>query len=227
MSDGVEQVLPAVSADDDAERVLLDDAVRSLPPRAVTDLLSNGVCLGCIFRLFGINKHAHFWSKLSQPVIHTLVAETMLLDKPSLNCVLNGDGDLNNHSTCKEYRVEQELCAICLGILQFTYHDDEGKLVKNQTPNDFAVLIAELVKREGHKFESFSLEISIPPAIIENENLVRLYMERKYGSEVWFKEKFSESISMKDAFKFGITSVLENLLFSRILNLLQALVAFV
>lgn len=41
----------------------------------------------------------------------------------------------------------------------------------------------------------------------------RLYAKRKYGSEVWFKERsISECTSTKDALKFALTNPLETLL---------------
>ncbi|KAJ4832908.1 hypothetical protein Tsubulata_026922 [Turnera subulata] len=214
MSSGDGKIAPLVPSGG-AEKQLLDDAVRSMPSHAVTDLQSNGVCGRCIFRLFGIHGHVYFSPSLCLPDTHSLLGELMHLDKPSMSPLLNGDGDLNNHSTSKGYEAEQEFCRVCLGILQFTYRDDEEKLVKSQTPGDLASTIAALLKREGHQFDSFSLEVSVPPITLENENSVRLYMKKKYGSEVWFKERFSECISAKDAFKFAITSILENLLIKK------------
>jgi tRNA pseudouridine synthase 10 len=70
-----------------------------------------------------------------------------------------------------ELEVEAVLCTLCLGILQFAYCDDKGMVVKKST-NDMAVAVSELVKRDGHQIDSFSLEVSIPPIILENEHLI-------------------------------------------------------
>uniref|UniRef100_A0A2N9FLI3 tRNA pseudouridine(55) synthase n=1 Tax=Fagus sylvatica TaxID=28930 RepID=A0A2N9FLI3_FAGSY len=95
----------------------------------------------------------------------------------------------------------------------FTYCDDKKIHVKKESANDMAVAVSELVKREGYQIDSFSLEVSIPPIILENEHSVWLYMKRKYGSEPWFEGKsLSQSISAKDALKFSLAKPLETLL---------------
>lgn len=76
-------------------------------------------------------------------------------------------------SNSKESEFEEVLCALCLGILQFTYCDDKEIPVKKESANDMAVAISELVKREGYQIDSFSLEVSVPPIILENEHSVR------------------------------------------------------
>lgn len=44
--------------------------------------------------------------------------------------------------------------------------------VKMENAKDLAVTISDLVKKEGYQIDSFSLEVSIPPVILENENMV-------------------------------------------------------
>ncbi|CAK7346075.1 unnamed protein product [Dovyalis caffra] len=179
----------------DGEVPCLSDAVRSLPSHAVKDLLSAGVCIRCILRLFGIRDHVYFRSSLS----------------PSVMCYILGEGDSSSPET-KESELEPEVCKICLGVLQFTYRDDKELLVKRQNGNELAASVAELIKQEGHQIDSFCLEVSIPPIIFEKEQAVRLYMKKKYGSELWFQERLSECISTKDALKFAIVNPLETLL---------------
>ena len=65
-------------------------------------------------------------------------------------------------------------CALCLGILQFTYCDNKEISVKKGSANDMAVAISELVKREGYQIDSFSLEVSVPPIILESERAISL-----------------------------------------------------
>ncbi|KAJ6920992.1 hypothetical protein NC651_014539 [Populus alba x Populus x berolinensis] len=173
----------------------LNDAVRSLPSHAVKDLLSAGVCIRCIFRLFGIRDHAYFRSSLS----------------PSVLCNILGEGD-SSSSESMESELEPEVCRICLGILQFTYRDEKEMLVKRKNGDELAASIAELIGQEGHQIDGFSLEVSTPPIIFENEQAVRLYMKKKYGSELWFQERLSECISTKDALKFAIVNPLEIIL---------------
>ncbi|KAJ0087298.1 hypothetical protein Patl1_09452 [Pistacia atlantica] len=96
---------------------------------------------------------------------------------------------------------------------EFAHCDNKAMLVKMENAKDLAVTISDLVKKEGHQIDSFSLEVSIPPIILENENMVWLYVKKKYGSELWFQEKsISERISVKDALKFALSDPLQTLL---------------
>ncbi|GKV43630.1 hypothetical protein SLEP1_g50894 [Rubroshorea leprosula] len=107
----------------------------------------------------------------------------------------------------------KDLLFVGLNILQFKWRDDKETLVKKESANDMTELIAEIVKQEGHQIDSFSLEVSVPQGILENESAILSDMKRKYGSELWFREKpLSEPISVKDALKFAIVKPLESLL---------------
>lgn len=64
------------------------------------------------------------------------------------------------------------ICSLCLGVLQFAYFDDQKVLVKKDSADGLAVAIANLIKKEGHEFDDFSLEVSIPSVISENENAI-------------------------------------------------------
>jgi tRNA pseudouridine synthase 10 len=75
-------------------------------------------------------------------------------------------------SNSKESEFDAVLCTLCFGLLQFTYCDDKKNHVKKESANDMAVAVSELVKREGYQIDSFSLEVSIPPIILENEHSV-------------------------------------------------------
>lgn len=68
----------------------------------------------------------------------------------------------------------QEVCRVCRGILQFMYNDDKGMLEKKNHACDFAAEIRDAVKQEGHQFDSFTLEVSLPLIVVENEQAVRL-----------------------------------------------------
>ncbi|KAF7126674.1 hypothetical protein RHSIM_Rhsim11G0079600 [Rhododendron simsii] len=109
--------------------------------------------------------------------------------------------------------LEPKLCKICLGVLQFVYRDNGEMLVKRTCPYDFAVFITKLVKQERHQIDNFSLEVSMPSSVVENEQAVWLYMKRQYNSKLWFQEKFrADHLSAKDFLKLSITNPLGTLL---------------
>lgn len=103
---------------------------------------------------------------------------------------------------------QQQLCTLCLGILQFSFSDDSG-ILHNKQNDDVALLIADMLKRQRYHFESFSLEVSIPPIILQNDNSLSSYIKTKYGSQQNFHVG---CISAKDALKFSLVHPLQNLL---------------
>ncbi|KAL0360468.1 UNVERIFIED_CONTAM: tRNA pseudouridine synthase Pus10 [Sesamum radiatum] len=73
--------------------------------------------------------------------------------------------------------------------------------------------MGEVIKQEGHQIDKFSLEVSLPQDVVENEQAVWLYIKEKYSSESWFLEKFpSECFATKDFLKLSVTNPLETLL---------------
>ncbi|KAI8549017.1 hypothetical protein RHMOL_Rhmol07G0318500 [Rhododendron molle] len=199
------------SAVDESE--LVSDAARSWPPHAVKDLLSIGVCIRCIFRLFGASEIVHSCATLLTSALSATVEKLMGLEGHMEH---KDHGSKENPCTQQSSEgsdLEPKLCKICLGILQFVYRDNRKMLVKRACPYDFAVFITELVKQERHQIDNFSLEVSIPSSVVENEQAVWLYMKRKYDSELWFQEKFcADCLSAKDFLKLSITNPLETLL---------------
>ncbi|KAK7376663.1 hypothetical protein VNO80_02077 [Phaseolus coccineus] len=153
------------------------ESVRALPSDAVKELLSEGVCARCIFRLFGLQGRVY----ASPPSLSSLSPTT------------------------------HQLCTLCFGILQFTYYsDDTQTLLQN---HNLPLLIADTVKRHAYQFHTFSLEVSIPPIILHNDNSLRSYMKTKFGSQPWFQENLHTGcISTKDALKSSLIYPLENLL---------------
>jgi tRNA pseudouridine synthase 10 len=87
-------------------------------------------------------------------------------------CNILGEGD-SSSSESMESELKPEVCRICLGILQFIYRDEKEMLVKRKNGDELAASIAELTRQEGHQIDGFSLEVSIPPIIFENEQAVR------------------------------------------------------
>ncbi|MBA0866039.1 hypothetical protein Goshw_017403 [Gossypium schwendimanii] len=170
---------------------LLNDAVRSLPYHVVKDLLSIGVCSRCVLRILGTEDHIYCHSSFSQSMLCSVLEEVT---------GFKSEGDF-------------QFCSVCLGILQLSYRDDKETLVKMESPNDMALVIAELVKKEGHQIDGFSLEVSIPQFMLENESSLLSGMKKRYESEPWFQERLlSKCVSVKDVLKCAITKPLETLL---------------
>uniref|UniRef100_A0A7N1A6J3 tRNA pseudouridine(55) synthase n=1 Tax=Kalanchoe fedtschenkoi TaxID=63787 RepID=A0A7N1A6J3_KALFE len=185
----------------------IKDAVSQLPPQAAKDLLSAGVCVRCIFRLFGIRGQVYSFPTLAPSLIYSQLEEVIDVDESIPRCSVEANGSLGGSDT------DLGFCTICLGILQFSYHDAKDKVMKNQSPSDMASTIAQSVKQEGHSISDFSLEISIPPIILENEHAVRLHLKSKYGNEGWMQESnSSQIISVKESLKFSLTGLVENVL---------------
>ncbi|CAJ2675824.1 unnamed protein product [Trifolium pratense] len=161
----------------------LEEVVKSLPSDAVNHLFSLGLCVRCIFRVFGVEAttvYAAASPSLSHSIFPSIVAQ--------------------QHQPTDD----KQLCTLCLGILQFRFHRND-----NNNNNDVPLLISQMVKREGYHCDSFSLEVSIPPIILHNDNYLRSYMKIKYGSQPWFQDT---CISTKDALKFSLLDPLQNLL---------------
>ncbi|KAH9622582.1 hypothetical protein KSS87_001769 [Heliosperma pusillum] len=187
----------AISTAADEELRLLDDVVRSIPPLVVKDLLSLEVCPQCVLRLLGKYGPSYCNSSSIFSLFSAVFGGQLSCDVPLSEESEKTDG----------------YCSVCFGILQFIYADEKQSLVKKDCANDLAVLIAELAREEGHKVDDFTLEVSIPPIIAENDNAKRLFIKEKYGSEVWFQDVLqSEALSVKDALKISITEPLETLL---------------
>ncbi|CAL0303488.1 unnamed protein product [Lupinus luteus] len=169
----------------------LNGVLQSLPSNVINDLLSFGICVRCIFRVFGVRGRIYASPDLA------------------VNNLKDNLKSSENSNTAKETK----LCRLCLGILQFRFVDEKEVVVKKDSVDDMAVLIAEMVKKEGYQIDGFSFEVSVPPVLLENDNSFWSYMKSKFGSEPWFQEKLhTERISTKDALKFSLVSPLENLL---------------
>lgn len=103
--------------------------------------------------------------------MHPVVGEP--IDSSTQRCPgIEGNENPDAVLSSQEPECELMICSICLGVLQFTYFDDQKTLVKKNSAAELATSIANLVKKEGHEFDDFSLEVSIPPVIPENEQRV-------------------------------------------------------
>ncbi|CAN4094052.1 unnamed protein product [Withania somnifera] len=181
---------------------LLREAVHALPVNAVKDLWSIGACVRCIFRLFGLHELMCAHASLSISKWCDILEDVMR----------KKDGEFNEQSHQEQSR-ETKFCKICLGILQFLYFDDAGTLLKKYSADDFAVVISELVKQQYQQIDSFSLEVSLPSDVTENDQAVWLYMKNKYGHELWFQPKAEfQFICTKDILKLLVKNPLQRLL---------------
>ncbi|CAN0847758.1 tRNA pseudouridine synthase Pus10 [Linum grandiflorum] len=83
-------VVNHVAGGDDKEARLLADAIRSLPPEAVKDLLTSEVCIRCILRLFGFRDHFYFRPCISKSMVHSVLGESEHLDQYRILFECNG-----------------------------------------------------------------------------------------------------------------------------------------
>ncbi|XP_015887395.1 uncharacterized protein LOC107422452 isoform X1 [Ziziphus jujuba] len=188
----------SIAGEDDVRAIY--EFARALPFQAVECLLSAKVCNQCILRLFGISEHLYYVSTLSPWLLSSVFGD--FTDSEKQKCTKS-----------KDSKVDSVLCSVCLGILQIIYCYDKELVVNKKSANDLAITIADLIKQEGYQIDGFSLEVSIPPVIQENESSVWLCLKKKFGSELWFQGKSqSECISVKDALKISIIKPLESML---------------
>ncbi|MCD7468443.1 hypothetical protein HAX54_006636 [Datura stramonium] len=160
-----------VAAEEEKLR-LLREAVHALPVNAVKDLWSIGACVRCIFRLFGLHELMCAHPSLSISKWCDILEEVMRKKDVDTADHPQKDREFSNEQSHQERSRETNFCKVCLGILQFLYYDDAQTLLKKYSANDFALVISELVKQQYQQIDSFSLEVSLPSAVTENEQAV-------------------------------------------------------
>ncbi|XP_071697918.1 uncharacterized protein [Rutidosis leptorrhynchoides] len=186
----------AVASDAETDDMkLLEFAVQELPTHAVKDLITHQVCARCIFRIF--NVHEGIYALVSPKNLNAIIGK--VTETEDVNCLISS----------QESELKSSVCPVCLGVLQFSYRDKDKILVEKDHAGDFATVVAEFVKKECYEISSFTLEVSLPTLITENEQAIQSYMKNKYASEGWFQEKH---IYVKDALKLSMTPPLEKLL---------------
>ncbi|TVU14890.1 hypothetical protein EJB05_38387 [Eragrostis curvula] len=183
----------------EARSILERAATSSFPPlHAVHHLLSVGVCVRCILRLFGAYSSACSCSSLTALVLHSFLEE---------------HDDSIKKESCQCLSTDDSYCSVCLGVLLPAYHqDNETEMTDGLSHIDkISSMISQAVKREGYQVDEFSLEISLPPVLAANERAARLYMKQKYGNENWFKDKTlpQQTMSVKEALRLLIVPSLE------------------
>ncbi|KAF2557082.1 hypothetical protein F2Q68_00013734, partial [Brassica cretica] len=106
------------------------------------------------------------------------------------------EGTRGGDDTEKAAEAAMETRRLWKDLLVFS--DAKQTLVRSECGSDYAARITDLVKEEGHEFDSFAFEVSVPSTIVENERAVLFYLKGKYNSEGWVQ---SDKISVKDALK--------------------------
>lgn len=121
-------------------------------------------------RLFGIGEHLYYCCSLSPSLLNSVFGDSTDTEKQrSTSGIKEEHENFSGSPTSKDSKL---VCSLCLGILQSIYCDDKKLVVKKNSAKDLAISIAELVKEEGYQIEGFSLEVSLPPVIAENESSV-------------------------------------------------------
>ncbi|CAM0903367.1 unnamed protein product [Alopecurus aequalis] len=189
----------ATAVDAEARSILERAAAASFPPLpAVHHLLSVGVCVRCIFRMFGAFSQACSCASLTVSVLHSFLEE---------------HDDSAKSGSCSCLSTDGACCSVCFGILLPTCHQDDGvALLDDISRTDIITsMVSQAVQRESYQIDEFSLEISLPAVVAANERAIRLYMKQKYGNENWFKdEMFSQqTMSVKEALRLLIVPSLE------------------
>ncbi|CAA0813370.1 Pseudouridine synthase family protein [Striga hermonthica] len=202
-----------VGRDDSAAGTNIDDleslrrAAREIPSEVLKALLLNGVCARCIFRLLILHEQVCSRPSVATPILNKILHELSEHEEDGTNSIVRG--------MVQDFKEDFQVCRVCLGILQFVYNNDDKVLVKKNNANEFVAAIADVVKREGHQVDSFSLEVSLPSAVVDNDLAVWSYIKEKYGSQPWFQEKIppeSIVVTVKDFLKLSVASPLEKLL---------------
>lgn len=200
------------------EEQALKSTVLALPAAAVCDLLSIGVCSRCIFRFFGVRGDLYSSCVLSVASLCSwLKSSVNFMELPKFK---ENIGSMKVKDSChstEEKKGREETCIVCLGVLQMLSVNQIQELTtsKGTVNNMFeaAVAILETLQREGHQFNSFCLEVSIPPVLLIRDHALWVYIKQKYGLENWFKDvAVTDRLSAKDALKLSLTKTLEDLL---------------
>ncbi|KAJ1272284.1 hypothetical protein BS78_06G190400 [Paspalum vaginatum] len=187
------------SAETEARSILERAAESSFPPlHAVHHLLSVGVCVRCILRLFGAYSSTCSCASLTSSVLHSFLEER---------------DDSIKGGPCQCLSMNDAYCSVCLGVLLPAFHQDEGfeKPIGASHIDNISSMISQVVQRDGYQIDEFSLEISLPPVIVANERALRLYMKQKYVNENWFKDKTfpQQAMSVKETLRILIAPSLE------------------
>ena len=120
-------------------------------------------------RLFGITGDLYHYDSLSSSILSSVFGDTTGSEKQEIQSALEDNEDSSYSLPSEGPKVNRLICSLCLGILQFVYRDDKEFVVRKDGADNFASSIVQLVKQNDHQIDGFSLEVSIPPTIQENE----------------------------------------------------------
>lgn len=127
------------------------------------------VCARCILKQFCLHEQI-----CSRPSVATPCLSVMLRELAEHDGANSGGGE--NKDTGDAENEFEEVCRVCIGILQFLYIDDKGISVRKNHACDFAAAVGDPLKQGGQKIDGFSLHVSLPPVVIDNEQAVWLVM---------------------------------------------------
>ncbi|KAJ7561342.1 hypothetical protein O6H91_03G024600 [Diphasiastrum complanatum] len=199
----------------------MQNVFESLPPAPLADLLLRGVCSRCILRFFNVRDTGlrHCISNSSElffqlrPVLVRVMGEERLngiqekvnLEQVSKAC--KPDGGLPSQTMPR-------ICIVCLGILQLYLQDNVHSADDTDTRKSPVISeVTKTVQKEGHKFDSFCLEISIPALTFVREHALWCYLNSRYSSEGLFKgaDVNERIVPLKESLKHLLVRPLEQL----------------
>lgn len=131
------------------------------------------VCVRCIFRLFGVSEYDD-----SCPLLKASTLLSLLKERRNIPNAISENGSIANGLTQCPYDPhasgnEQPYCSVCLGILQFTNgHDQDLRTCEGNSVSVLTSAITEILKKEAHQIDGFSIEISLPPVVSANDRAV-------------------------------------------------------
>eukprot|EP00249_Psilotum_nudum_P009438 c21938_g1_i1 orf=56-1765(+) len=206
----------------------LQSVVTSLPPGVVEDLLSIGVCPRCILRFLGVREAVYSATSLNHSFLYVLenskAVDVKECDVTGM-AIAHSEEHVREHSsvqTSQTYLYQgctSNPCVVCLGILHTLGDFDKtdysvGSMEDRGNRISTASCIVEAIQTEGHLFDTFSLEVTIPGAVFVRETALWLYLRQKYASPIWFEGGFVNSnvVSLKEALKWSTTDLLERIL---------------
>lgn len=154
----------------------------SLPSAIISDLLSLGVCVRCVFRFLNM-RSVDFAAAI--PSCYLLIShlQASMLDS---GAQMNGSAEIapkvgtdsepqcaveNSAHTIDGGIVEP--CIVCLGILQILDDNMHKESVSGIELQRYCYgakeKIVEAAHKEGHEFDSFCLEVSLPAICVVRE----------------------------------------------------------
>lgn len=127
------------------------------------------VCGRCILKQFSLHEQI-----CSRPSVATPFLSAMLHELAEHDGANNNVGE-NKGMIDAENELE-EVCRVCIGILQFLYIDEKGISVRKNHACDFAAAVGDPLKQGGQQIDGFSLHVSLPSVVVDNEQAVWLVL---------------------------------------------------